>query len=170
MYRVPSARRRSKPESRINLVPILDAVFIMIFFLLFSAQFVKIFEIGSDLPILSDAPPPPPKLNDKPPLNLTIKVKSNQILVFTGQDAKLTRTFNKNNSGIYNVDEFHQYIVELKKQNPEEYTVVFEPDKKISYVELVKIMDEVRNFRPNELVGWETKDLFNQIVFGNSGS
>jgi hypothetical protein len=37
-----------KPE-KLNLVPILDSVFIFIFFLLMSAQFVDVYEIGSSV-------------------------------------------------------------------------------------------------------------------------
>ena len=38
--------RKTKP----NLIPIMDAVFIFIFFLLMSAQFIDIYEINSDAP------------------------------------------------------------------------------------------------------------------------
>ena len=60
-------KRKKKKVERLNLIPILDAVFIFIFFLLMSAQFLEIYQVGSDLPIATDAPPP----KDKDPLNLT---------------------------------------------------------------------------------------------------
>ena len=44
MLRAPSRRQRKEPEKRLNLIPILDSVFIFIFFLLMSANFIKIFE------------------------------------------------------------------------------------------------------------------------------
>ena len=47
-------RKLKKPE-KLNLVPILDSVFIFIFFLLMSAQFVDVFEIGSSLPMTKEA-------------------------------------------------------------------------------------------------------------------
>ena len=37
--RLPSSRRKKRPEEKLNLVPIMDSVFIFIFFLLMSAQF-----------------------------------------------------------------------------------------------------------------------------------
>ena len=53
-YKLPSRRRRAKKGDGINLTPILDAVFIFIFFLILSAQFIKTFEINSDIPLVSD--------------------------------------------------------------------------------------------------------------------
>ena len=64
-YRTPTSRRTKKKKQGLNLIPILDAIFILIFFLLMSAQFVKIYEIGSDVPIVSDQEPPKDK--KKPP-------------------------------------------------------------------------------------------------------
>ena len=58
MYRVPSRRKTKKQMAKPNLIPILDAVFIFIFFLLMSANFIKIFEISSDVPIVSTVEPP----------------------------------------------------------------------------------------------------------------
>ncbi len=58
MIRVPTRKRKKKGYAPLNLVPIMDAVFIFIFFLIMSSSFVKMFEIQSDVPIISDAPPP----------------------------------------------------------------------------------------------------------------
>ena len=63
-------RRRMKKPPKLNLIPILDAIFIFIFFLLMSAQFIDIYEIGSDAPITSTSSPE----NKKPPLNLTLEL------------------------------------------------------------------------------------------------
>ena len=57
MLRAPSRRKRKEPVKRLNLIPILDAVFIFIFFLLMSANFIKIYEVQSDVPIVSTTPP-----------------------------------------------------------------------------------------------------------------
>ena len=56
--KLPSSRRKKKPDEKLNLVPIMDSVFIFIFFLLMSAQFIHVMEIGSPVPILSAAEPP----------------------------------------------------------------------------------------------------------------
>ena len=47
---------KRREDNKLNLKPILDAVFIFIFFLLMSAQFLDLHEIGSDVPIVQSLP------------------------------------------------------------------------------------------------------------------
>ena len=74
-----SKRKIAKPP-KLNLIPILDAIFIFIFFLLMSAQFIDIYEIGSDAPISASSDKHP----EKDPLNLTLVLKNDSIVVKTG--------------------------------------------------------------------------------------
>lgn len=173
MYRVPSSRKPKKKDEKINLVPILDAVFILIFFLLMSAQFIKIFEISSNVPIVSDSEPPK---NKKKPLALTLVVDEQSIVVQTGVPSKKVKTFTKNAEDKYPLEELHQYLVEMKKENINENEVIIEPNNNVTYEDMVLIMDAVRTlrkddesiFRTNQ-EGLEEKleELFAKIVFGN---
>ena len=43
-------KKKKDKKVKPNLIPILDAVFIFIFFLLISAQFIDVYEINSDAP------------------------------------------------------------------------------------------------------------------------
>jgi len=81
--------KMKKPE-KLNLVPILDSVFIFIFFLLMSAQFVDVYEIGSSVPMMKEAKN---EKQEKDPLNLTLEVSKTQIVVKTGLRAPRSRTF-----------------------------------------------------------------------------
>ena len=67
-------------------------------------------------------------------------------------------------------------LVELKKNNVEEETVVLEPLVDLSYEEIVKIMDTVRKiektdesiYRKDKIDGDVLiKTLFSKIMFGN---
>ena len=82
-------RKIKKPE-KLNLVPILDSVFIFIFFLLMSAQFVDVYEIGSSVPMTKEAKV---DRDDKDPLNLTLEVNKSQIIIKTGLKKPVSRTF-----------------------------------------------------------------------------
>ena len=73
MLRKPSRKNFKYKFQRPNLIPVLDAVFIFIFFLSLSADFVNLFEINSNVPIVSSAPP-----SKTIPLNLTLKVTNNK--------------------------------------------------------------------------------------------
>lgn len=143
-----------KPE-KLNLVPILDSVFIFIFFLLMSAQFVDVYEIGSSVPMMKEAST---DKQDKDPLNLTLEVTKTQIVVKTGLKSPRSRTFASEQT-----KEVKDYLTELKEQNPKENTMILKADPKISFQNLVTVIDSTQN--PKEM----KKPLFEQIVFDNNG-
>ncbi len=173
MYRKPSGRRRKAEPTKLNLIPILDSVFIFIFFLLMSANFVQLFEISSDVPIISQSAPPPSK---QKPLALTVKIFRNSIQVLAGVPSRRVKTIKKNELGKYKLQELHSYLIGVKKNNLFEDTVIFVPKIDIAYEELVQIMDSVRMLhntdealyrKDKEGLQEKVKVLFNQIVFGN---
>lgn len=173
MLRVPTSRKRKKPEEKLNLVPIMDSVFIFIFFLLMSASFLKIYEIGSPIPIISDQEQPKP---DKEPLALTMQVDTNEITVSTGVPSRVLRTFKRQTSGEFNYDEIHSALIDLKKQHVDEDSIIFEPVGDLTYEEIVNIMDAVRMLNKTDEAIFKTnkdgidekvKNLFDKIIFSN---
>ncbi len=172
-YKTPTSRKKKHSHQRLNLIPILDAVFIFIFFLLMSTQFIKIFEIGSDIPIVSNQPPP--KTNKKP-LALTITIKGNGFEVATGLPSKIVKRIQKDSNGQYNLTALHDFLVGLKKKHQSENSVILEPVVDLKYEEIVKIMDAVRMLKntddpfykkDKDGIDVQTKELFNKIIFGN---
>lgn len=173
MIRVPTARRRRKPENKLNLTPIMDAVFIFIFFLLMSANFIKIMEIGSDVPIVSENDPPP---EDKNPLALQLVIRENEIELMRGSSPVTVAKYPRQGDGKYDLANLHVKLVELKKSKVHEETIIFSPEWEIGYEELVKVMDSVRLlentdeaiFRRNkEGLDEKIQTLFSKIVFSN---
>jgi biopolymer transport protein ExbD len=173
MLRVPTSHKRRKPEGKLNLVPIMDAVFIFIFFLLMSASFLKIYEIGSDVPIVSDSEPPK---KDKDPLALTLKIDVNEITILKGIPSRPFQKFKRLNEGGFDFEAIHKVMLDLKKQNLDEETIIFEPVGDLTYEEIVSIMDSVRMInRTDEPIFKKNKDgidervknLFSKIIFSN---
>lgn len=144
-----------KPE-KLNLVPILDSVFIFIFFLLMSAQFVDVYEIGSSVPMTKEAKD---EKQEKDPLNLTLEVTKTQITVKTGLRSPRSRTFASEQT-----KEMKDYLTELKRQNPKENTMILRADPKISFQNLVTVIDSTQNGKDSK-----KEKLFEQIVFDNNG-
>ncbi len=174
MYRVPSRRRNDVEPERLNLIPILDAVFIFIFFLLMSANFVKVYEINSNIPILSNVPVP--KVIKKP-LNLTLEIFNNRIDVLTGIPSRKAKSISKDGSGEYDLERLHNYLITLKGRYLYERTVILEPKVDLDYEKIIGVMDAIRMFRTTDQ-GFYYKDkktgadvrvenLFDDIVFGN---
>lgn len=146
---------KMKKAEKLNLVPILDAVFIFIFFLLMSAQFVDVYEIGSSLPMTKEASD---QKEDKDPLNLTLEVTKENIIVKTGLRNPQTRSFASTEEA-----EIKEYLTELKRKNPKENTMILKADPKISFQRLVSVIDTTQT-------GKDLKEkLFEQIVFDNQG-
>lgn len=173
MLKVPTSRKRKKPEEKLNLVPIMDSVFIFIFFLLMSASFLKIYEIGSPIPIISDQEQPK---QEKEPLALTMVIDTNEITLSSGVPSRVLRKFSRPDSGEFNYDEIHTALIDLKKQHAEEDTVIFEPVGDLTYDEIVKIMDAVRMLNKTDEAIFKTnkngidekvKNLFDKIIFSN---
>lgn len=172
-YRTPTSRHRKKQEQGLNLVPILDAVFILIFFLLMSAQFVKIFEIGSDVPIISESEPPKDK---KKPLALTLTITRKGFNLSSGVPSRRIKSISKTQEGQYDLVALHDYLLTVKKNHLNEETIVFEPTVDLTYEEIVKIMDAVRLLnktdeslykKDKDGVDVQIKTLFSKIMFGN---
>ncbi len=143
-----------KPE-KLNLVPILDSVFIFIFFLLMSAQFVDVYEIGSSVPMMKEAKN---EKQEKDPLNLTLEVSKTQIVVKTGLRSPRSRTFASEQK-----KEIRDYLTELKRQHPKENTMILKADPKISFQNLVTVIDSTQKEKGSK------DELFSQIVFDNNG-
>jgi biopolymer transport protein ExbD len=146
--------KMKKPE-KLNLVPILDSVFIFIFFLLMSAQFVEVYEIGSSLPMMKEAKT---EKEEKDPLNLTIEVTKTEVVIKTGLRSQRSRTF-----ASVQREEMRNYLQELKRQYPKEQTMILRADPKISFQNLITVIDGTQKGKDG------ASELFPQIVFDNNG-
>jgi len=158
---------------KLNLTPIMDAVFIIIFFLLTSVNFVKIMEIGSDVPIISENDPPP---EDKNPLALQLVVKENEIELMRGLNQVLVAKYQRTGEGQYDLAALHDQLVNFKREKATEESIIITPEWDISYEELVKVMDTVRLLeKTDEAIFRKDKDgidvkvetLFSKILFSN---
>lgn len=162
--------RKSKAVEKLNVIPILDAVFIFIFFLLMSAQFLNIHEIGSDAPAVSTIDPEKDK---KPPLNLVLSINRSSIAIKTGLDGELFKTIGKKGDD-YDYDLLNKTLVQIKQKHIDEESVILKPDSSVPYEDIIKIIDYSRDVKEKDKVvsgtnkkgeKVQTRDLFKQIIF-----
>jgi biopolymer transport protein TolR len=181
MLNRPSSRRKSSQEAvTINLVPMLDALVTLVAFLLFSTAFMSIVVIDTPAPLLAPAEQQIDKIKEKP-LQLTAHVQENQIILsdWTGSREKhviLNAPDPKTGEGRYDLEKFHQVLLEIKTRYPHETKLILKPEGGVSYEMLVGIMDAARAFEKSDPPLYrknaqgidepETK-LFNEIIFGN---
>ncbi len=162
MYSLPSARRKKKKVSRIDLIPILDVVFVLIFFLLFSVQLIHVFEIGTDLPVFKLEQTQPKK--DKKKFELKIFVDNSRIRFTNSKNQQLISSINVDWDDKDFLTKINEEVVKIKKENPEETRVVLTPKKDVNYQNLVKFMDQLRSKKTNPT---KADKLFEQIIFEN---
>lgn len=165
--------RRSKKIERLNLTPILDAIFIFIFFLLMSAQFIDIHQIGSDAPAIATISEE--KKDKEPPLNLTLDIQKDEILVTTGLDNKVFKKIKLHEKdGKLILGELIKTLVLIKTKNIDEKSVIIKPSQDFKYQQLVEVMDAVKKLGKEQGVvkgkskkgaTVQTDTLFDQIIF-----
>ncbi|MBT3234663.1 MAG: hypothetical protein HN353_01790 [Bdellovibrionales bacterium] len=153
--------KKKRKMERLNLIPILDAVFIFIFFLLMSAQFVDIYQIGSDAPAVKTAMPDQSK---QEPFVLVLEIKRDQLIVKQGVDEQVVKVIRRLRGGGYDLEQLSELLVTIKQQNPKEDAIIFRPLSGIAYSAIVKIMDTVR-LRPAAGQPGKTKTLFERVIF-----
>ena len=110
-------------ESKIDLTPMLDVVFIMLIFFVVTATFVQ--EVGIDAnPPDPDAGPPPPELK-----TILVRIGSNDQLVVAGDRVDITS--------------IRAHIERLHAQNPDA-PVIIQPHPNSSTKVIVRVMDSAR--------------------------
>ncbi|GAB4409359.1 MAG: hypothetical protein OHK0056_11270 [Bacteriovoracaceae bacterium] len=154
-----------------NIIPIMDAVFIFIFFLLMSAQFLQIYQIGSDAPAVKTITEK--EEDKKKPLNLTLEVSKTEVVVKTGLDGNVFRKIAAID-GEPDVKMINKTLAEIKKDHVDETSVIIKPQNNIEYKKIVWIMDACRSLSKEDApivtkndkgMTVETRTLFEQIIF-----
>jgi biopolymer transport protein ExbD len=175
MITPPSQRRKRRPDPKLNLTSIMDAIFIFNFFLLMSANFIKVHEIASPIPIVSEEEPK----DDKKPLALTLIIKEEAIDIMTGVPSTLYKSIPKLADLSYDLVELHNNLIKIKEANPTENSAILNPEIDLEYNEIIKIMDAARLiYKTDEAIyvkgadglDKKTETLFNNVIFGNIGS
>ena len=159
--------KQKKKSMRINVIPILDAVFIFIFFLLMSAQFVDVYEIETEVPKISSSS----EASKDKPLNLMLKIGQEEIVMTTGIEEQIVEKVERIN-GLYNLEKLNLALIKIKSAHFNESTIVLKPEKTIAYNEIISIIDNIKKSHFGAIKdprlgkeGSATDILFDQIIF-----
>ncbi len=157
--RLAGLNRSAGSEAQINLVPMIDILTVLVLYLLVGS-------IASHLAVLKLAlPAPDQKAPEKPPLQLTVLVKHNEIDV---GDANGVLTAIPNTPDGYNLAALGDFLAKIKNKRPDETaaTILMEPD--LPYDTLVKVMDTVRVFPAGESGVSNLREMFPNISIGDA--
>ena len=162
--------RRRRHVGEINIVPILDMLTTIIFFLLISASFLQFNKISipaskTSLLETSEVPPRQPRL-------MLAKTSEGQKLVFCWGGQK-PGTYSQVFSATADIKMISvkatEFATNFKKQFGDETTVQVGLGKTLPYSNLVALMDAVRNQMPNVvLVSYEDAQIASERVAGSS--
>jgi len=161
------AKRQSRNHARyrgrndINIVPMLDVMIILIFFLIFTAVFSKMNILELNLPVDGGPPPELPAV-----LELEVIVRDKVLEVADRNTGLLQRLPNLENGADY--EGLSNYLRRVKIRFPEkkDATVLLEAD--IPYDTMVQTMDTMKSF-DTEIDGQPVRgELFPQISVGDA--
>lgn len=168
-----SSRKKSPTGPSIpDLTSVMDAIFILLFYFITFLTFDIYKEIVTVAPQIDESVPK----EDKKPLALNLKIDPQGVSVFLGVPAVLQKTFPKNADGKYDLENLHNYLIDLKKKNTTEKLCILEPDLEVSYEDIVSVMDAARILRKTDEAIYvkdqkgndlKLEALFSEIVFAN---
>lgn len=158
--RVKRNHMRYRGRHDLNVVPMIDMMIILVFFLIFSAVFTRTHVLELNLPGADAAVPDLPK-----GLNLEVIVRQNTIEVADRGTGVLKAIPSPNAS--YDLNALSEFLKLVKSKYPDhrDATILLEPN--IEYDTLVQVMDTVRVFQvPNS--NWDMAELFPNVSVGDA--
>jgi len=179
------SRRRAKKieinhnsEFELDLAPLLAVMVKLVPVLLVSSAFVQVMVIESELPqVVSEAIQKNEKDEKPTTVSLEFDYKDGIQIVVTDPKGKEAVEAVPLKDGGFDYKALHTKLVVIKKAHPEVFKISLNPDGKVPYDDVVKIMDEARQSRDNAVKfpvfdtkqgkNVETNYMFPEIVFTN---
>lgn len=146
-------------EFDLDLAPLLAVMVKLVPVLLVSSAFVQMMVIETELPQVVKQAIEQQNNNPKAPqiaVEYSKKVGVKIIVTENGKEKVEVIGFSKDQTMDYPT--VHAKFIELKKSYPTVFKIDFNPDSDVAYKDIVKIMDEARKSRSND-VRFPIKDL-----------
>lgn len=155
--------KRPKAMEKLNLIPIMDAVFIFIFFLLMSSQFIKIYEIGTEAPKTSIVK----EETKEKPLNLILEIKKDLLIVKKGIPEEIVRKIER--TGItFNEADLVGTLAYYREKFPKEKRIILRPEQSVPYEDIITIIDKIRYKVDRSNATARSDTLFSEIIFDSN--
>ncbi len=178
------ARRRYKmqinhnSEFELDLAPLLAVMVKLVPVLLVSSAFAQLMIVETELPqIVQEAITREEKLVKPTVISLSIDKLSGVKISTVKNGKESVRNIAMAADKEFNFSELHSSLIEIKKENPEVFKIELNPADNVSYKDIVKIMDEVRKSRSNDIrfpvqdektgKSSNTDYMFPEVVFSN---
>ncbi|MGZ3772624.1 MAG: ExbD/TolR family protein [Pseudobdellovibrionaceae bacterium] len=178
MRRARKIKINHNSEFELDLAPLLAVMVKLVPVLLVSSAFVQMMVIETELPQVVNEAIQREDKNPKPTnIALEVDAKDGIRIVVTDKGQEQIEMIPLKNGG-FDFQSLHQKLVAVKKGHPEVFKIELNPDGKVSYNDIVKIMDEARQARDNSVKfpvfdtkqgkNVETNYMFPEIIFANT--
>jgi biopolymer transport protein ExbD len=124
----------------LNIVPMIDMMVILVFFLIFTAVFSKTNILQLNLPASNTAPLDLPK-----GLKLEVIIRPNDLVINDRNSGPLKVL--ENTAGGYDLENLSVFMRRIKSQYPQMTDATILPGPAVSYDTLVQVMDAVRIYQ-----------------------
>jgi biopolymer transport protein ExbD len=161
LRRVTRNHARYRGRHDINVVPMIDMMIILVFFLIFTAVFTKTNILELNLPGADSAVPDLPE-----GLNLEVIIRKDKIEV-ADRGTGLLKTVPTTGSGSYDLTGLQDYLKLVKTKYPDKTDATILLEQEIAYDTLVQVMDTVRVFSVGEN-NWTFGELFPDVSVGDA--
>lgn len=158
--RVSRNHARYRGRNELNVVPMIDMMVILVFFLIFTAVFTRTNVLELNLPGADAAVPDLPE-----GLNLEVIIRKDLIQVAdrgTGVLKELPST-----GAVYDLKGLSDFLMQVKSKYPDKTSASILLEQDVQYDTLVSVMDKVRVF---EVEGsqWTFGELFPDVSVGDA--
>jgi biopolymer transport protein ExbD len=144
----------------LNIVPMIDMMVILVFFLIFTAVFSKTNILQLNLPANNTAPIDLPK-----GLKLEVIIRPNDLLVNDRNSGPLKVI--ENTASGYDLENLSVFMRQVKSQFPQMTDATILPGPSVSYDTLVQVMDTVRIYQL-PVAPFSKAELFPDIAIGDA--
>lgn len=158
--RVRRNHARYRGRHDINVVPMIDMMIILVFFLIFTAVFTKTNILELNLPGADSAVPDLPE-----GLNLEVIIRKEKIEV-ADRGTGLLKTV-PSTAGVYDLTGLQDYLKLVKTKYPDKTAATILLEQDIAYDTLVQVMDTVRVFSVANN-SWTYGELFPDVSVGDA--
>jgi biopolymer transport protein ExbD len=152
--------RYHRGRDDLNIVPMIDMMVILVFFLIFTAVFSKTNILQMNLPNSSSAPLDLPK-----DLKLEVIIRPDDIVVNDRNSGPL-KTLANTASG-YDLENLSEFMRRIKSQYPQMMDATILSGPNITYDALIQVMDTVRVYQL-PVAPFSKAELFPDIAIGDA--
>ncbi len=177
MRRAKKLKINHHSEFELDLAPLLAVMVKLVPVLLVSSAFVQLMVVETELPQVVQQAMQEQELKKDKVTTISVDIAHNSgfKITISSKEGERTEQVPVKDSAL-DYKAFHAKLIEIKKMHPDVFKIEINPDEKIAYKEIVKIMDEARRDNTEKFPVYDSKQgktvetdyMFPEVIFANT--